>query len=61
MTTSPPRPHSAPRCSNMKTIAAQHGVLSTEDSVLAMLDVMTSLGNKDTGMLVDWQGNTIPW
>jgi len=29
--------------------------------VLAMLDVMTSLGNKDAGMLVDWQGNTIPW
>lgn len=35
--------------------------LTTQDSVLGMLSVMSSLSNKDSGMLLDWQGNTIPW
>ncbi|XP_004556304.1 C-signal [Maylandia zebra] len=35
--------------------------LTTVDSVLGMLSVISSLSNKDSGMLLDWQGNTIPW
>ncbi|XP_074487703.1 C-signal-like [Sebastes fasciatus] len=35
--------------------------LTTEDSVLGMLSVMSSLSNKDCGMLLNWQGNAIPW
>ncbi|XP_070763946.1 C-signal-like [Enoplosus armatus] len=35
--------------------------LTTEGSVLGMLSVMSSLSNKDCGMLLDWQGNSIPW
>ncbi|KAK5867964.1 hypothetical protein PBY51_012415 [Eleginops maclovinus] len=35
--------------------------LTPEDSVAGMLSVMLSLSNKHSGMLLDWQGNTIPW
>ncbi|XP_034734517.1 C-factor [Etheostoma cragini] len=35
--------------------------LDPPDSVLGMLSTMSSLSNKDCGMLLDWQGNTIPW
>ncbi|KAK2841776.1 hypothetical protein Q5P01_011976 [Channa striata] len=35
--------------------------LTTRDSVLSMVSVMSFLGNKDSGMLLDRQGNTIPW
>ncbi|XP_034392032.1 C-factor isoform X2 [Cyclopterus lumpus] len=42
-------------------MGGSEAVLSTKDSVLGMLTIMSSLGNKDSGMLVDWQGNTIPW
>ncbi|XP_062277034.1 C-signal-like [Scomber scombrus] len=35
--------------------------LNTHDSVLGMLGVMSSLSSKDSGMLVDWEGNRIPW
>ncbi|KAF3689318.1 Estradiol 17-beta-dehydrogenase 2 [Channa argus] len=35
--------------------------LTSQESVLSMLSVMSSLSNKDSGMLLDWQGTTIPW
>ncbi|XP_061578575.1 C-signal [Cololabis saira] len=35
--------------------------LSTQDSVLGMLNVMSTLSSKDTGMLLDWEGSRIPW
>ncbi|XP_039989331.1 uncharacterized oxidoreductase C663.09c isoform X5 [Xiphias gladius] len=35
--------------------------LCTQESALGMLSVMSSLSNKDSGMLLDWEGNTIPW
>ncbi|XP_008309772.1 uncharacterized protein LOC103379849 isoform X1 [Cynoglossus semilaevis] len=35
--------------------------LSTEESVRGMLNVMSSLSNKDSGFLLDWEGNRIPW
>ncbi|KAM7396110.1 hypothetical protein PAMP_019179 [Pampus punctatissimus] len=35
--------------------------LSTQDSVLGMLSVMSSLRSKDSGMFVDWEGKSIPW
>ncbi|XP_051807893.1 C-factor isoform X2 [Acanthochromis polyacanthus] len=35
--------------------------LSTQDSTLALLRVISSLSNKDSGMLLDWGGNVIPW
>lgn len=42
-------------------MGGEQAPLTTQDSVLGMLSVMSSLSNKDCGMLVDWQGNTIPW
>ncbi|XP_037306924.1 C-signal isoform X2 [Pungitius pungitius] len=35
--------------------------LSTQESVHGMLTMMSSLSDKDCGMLLDWQGNGIPW
>ncbi|XP_044213077.1 C-factor [Thunnus albacares] len=35
--------------------------LTTQESVLGMLSVMSSLSSKDSGMLVDWKGDRIPW
>uniref|UniRef100_A0A3B4WFX5 Uncharacterized protein n=1 Tax=Seriola lalandi dorsalis TaxID=1841481 RepID=A0A3B4WFX5_SERLL len=35
--------------------------LAAQDSVLGLLSVMSSLSNKDSGMFIDWQGNSIPW
>ncbi|KAM9352201.1 uncharacterized protein ABDE67_007058 [Symphorus nematophorus] len=35
--------------------------LSTEDSVLGLISVMSSLSSKECGMLLDWMGNKIPW
>ncbi|KAM8892709.1 C-signal-like [Spinachia spinachia] len=35
--------------------------LSTQESVHGMLATLSSLSDKDCGMLLDWQGNTIPW
>lgn len=31
------------------------------DSVRGMLKVITSLAEKDSGTLLDWEGNSIPW
>ncbi|XP_070687461.1 C-signal-like [Pempheris klunzingeri] len=42
-------------------MGGEQAPLSTQDSVLGMLRVMSSLSNKDCGMLLDWQGNKIPW
>uniref|UniRef100_A0A665WAR9 Zgc:158868 n=2 Tax=Echeneis naucrates TaxID=173247 RepID=A0A665WAR9_ECHNA len=42
-------------------MGGQQAPLTPEDSVLGMLIVMSSLRNKHSGMLIDWQGNTIPW
>ncbi|XP_054476143.1 C-factor [Anoplopoma fimbria] len=38
-----------------------HAPLSPQESVHGMLTMMSSLSDKDSGMLLDWQGNTIPW
>ncbi|KAM4734525.1 C-signal-like [Anableps anableps] len=35
--------------------------LTTQDSVAGMLNVMSTLSNEHTGILLDWEGNTIPW
>lgn len=35
--------------------------LSTEDSVIGMLNVISSLSEKHCGTLLDWEGNSIPW
>eukprot|EP00066_Takifugu_rubripes_P009587 XP_003976681.1 PREDICTED: uncharacterized oxidoreductase C663.09c-like [Takifugu rubripes] len=34
---------------------------STHDSVQGMLNVMSSLGSKDTASFLDWNGDTLPW
>ncbi|XP_015249000.1 PREDICTED: C-factor-like [Cyprinodon variegatus] len=35
--------------------------LTTQDSVAGMLDVMSTLTGRHTGLLLDWEGNVIPW
>ncbi|XP_069018380.1 C-signal-like [Embiotoca jacksoni] len=42
-------------------MGGEEAPLTGEESAVAMLSTMSSLSNKDSGMLVDWQGNTIPW
>lgn len=42
-------------------MGGKEAVLSTKESVLGMLTMMSSLSNKDGGLLLDWQGNAIPW
>ncbi|XP_035520512.1 C-factor [Morone saxatilis] len=42
-------------------MGGEEAPLTTQDSVIGMLSVMSSLSNKDSGMLLDWQGNMIPW
>ncbi|XP_075968697.1 C-signal-like [Anarhichas minor] len=42
-------------------MGGQEATLSIQDSVHGMLAMMSSLSNKDCGMLLDWEGNTIPW
>ncbi|XP_058500390.1 C-signal-like isoform X1 [Solea solea] len=42
-------------------MGGEQAPMSTEDSVLSMLSVMPSLSNKDSGMLLDFEGNRIPW
>uniref|UniRef100_A0A3B4ZJM1 Uncharacterized protein n=1 Tax=Stegastes partitus TaxID=144197 RepID=A0A3B4ZJM1_9TELE len=35
--------------------------LPSQDSALSVLSVISSLSNKDSGRLLDWGGNMIPW
>ncbi|XP_075290200.1 C-signal-like [Opisthocomus hoazin] len=35
--------------------------LTVDDSVRGMLKVLCSLSEKDTGTLLDWEGNVVPW
>uniref|UniRef100_A0A667Z7Z1 Zgc:158868 n=1 Tax=Myripristis murdjan TaxID=586833 RepID=A0A667Z7Z1_9TELE len=35
--------------------------MTPQQSVLGMLSMMSSLSDKDSGKLVDWMGNQIPW
>lgn len=42
-------------------MGGEEAPLTTQDSVLGMLNVMSSLSNKDSGKLLDWQGDIIPW
>ncbi|CAF93044.1 unnamed protein product [Tetraodon nigroviridis] len=35
--------------------------LSTHDSVQGMIKVMSSLGSKDTGAFLGWNGEVLPW
>ncbi|XP_071345181.1 C-signal-like [Trachinotus anak] len=42
-------------------MGGEQAPLTTQDSALGILNVVSSLSNKDSGMLMDWQGNTIPW
>ncbi|KAM3849232.1 uncharacterized protein ACN63O_021146 [Diretmus argenteus] len=35
--------------------------LTPRESIQSMLSVMSSLSDKDSGTLLDWQGNKIPW
>ncbi|XP_039663935.1 C-factor-like [Perca fluviatilis] len=42
-------------------MGGEQAPLTPPDSVHGMLSTMSSLSNKDCGMLLDWQGNRIPW
>ncbi|XP_030280443.1 uncharacterized protein LOC115585922 [Sparus aurata] len=42
-------------------MGGEEAPLTTQDSVHGMLNLMSSLSNKDSGKLLDWQGNIIPW
>ncbi|XP_034541910.1 C-factor [Notolabrus celidotus] len=35
--------------------------MTSQDSVLGMLRLLSSLSNKDCGKFLDWQGESIPW
>lgn len=35
--------------------------LTTAESISAMMKVITSLTEKDSGTLLDWEGKKIPW
>ncbi|XP_042352576.1 C-factor isoform X2 [Plectropomus leopardus] len=35
--------------------------MTTQESAHGLLNVMSSLSSKDSGMLLDWQGTRIPW
>ncbi|XP_007544688.1 C-factor-like [Poecilia formosa] len=42
-------------------MGGQQAPLIPQDSVAGMLRVMSTLSNKHSGLLLDWEGNTIPW
>ncbi|XP_033490661.2 C-signal-like [Epinephelus lanceolatus] len=42
-------------------MGGEEAPMTTKESALAMLSVMSSLSNKDTGMLLNWQGVRMPW
>ncbi|XP_068595774.1 C-signal-like [Brachionichthys hirsutus] len=42
-------------------MGGEQAPLTTQESVLGMLNVMSSLSSKDCGTLLDWRGNSIPW
>ncbi|XP_034033182.1 C-factor [Thalassophryne amazonica] len=42
-------------------MGGQEAPLSAHDSVRKMLAVMSSLRNKDSGLLLSWEGTRIPW
>lgn len=42
-------------------MGGEEAPLHAQESVRGMLGVMSSLSDKHGGMLLDWQGNTIPW
>ncbi|XP_070828844.1 C-signal-like [Chaetodon trifascialis] len=42
-------------------MGGERGKLSTLESVDGMMKVMSSLSNKDSGLLLDWEGKRIPW
>ncbi|XP_034052175.1 C-factor isoform X1 [Gymnodraco acuticeps] len=42
-------------------MGGEEASLTPQDSVGGMLSILTSLSNKHSGMLLDWEGNTIPW
>ncbi|XP_026221724.1 SDR family oxidoreductase [Anabas testudineus] len=42
-------------------MGGEYAPLTTQESVEGMLRVMSSLSKKDSGMLLDWKGNIIPW
>ena len=35
--------------------------VTSEDSARGLLEVISGLGDRDTGHFLDWQGNTLPW
>ncbi|XP_033997731.1 C-factor [Trematomus bernacchii] len=42
-------------------MGGEEAPLTPQDSVGGMLSIMTTLSNKHSGMLLDWEGNKIPW
>ncbi|KAJ4938699.1 hypothetical protein JOQ06_003308 [Pogonophryne albipinna] len=42
-------------------MGGERASLTPQESVRGMLSILTSLSNKHSGMLLDWEGNTIPW
>lgn len=42
-------------------MGGEQAPLTTQESVAGMLNVMSTLSKKHSGMLLDWEGNTIPW
>lgn len=35
--------------------------MTVDTSVRGMLNVLSSLAEKDTGTFLDWQGKVVPW
>ncbi|KAF6716345.1 C-factor [Oryzias melastigma] len=42
-------------------MGGEQAPLTTEDSVLGMIRVLSTLSSKHSGKLLDWEGNSIPW
>uniref|UniRef100_A0A3P9IKL1 Zgc:158868 n=1 Tax=Oryzias latipes TaxID=8090 RepID=A0A3P9IKL1_ORYLA len=42
-------------------MGGEEAPLTTEDSVLGIIRVLSTLSSKHSGRLLDWEGNSIPW
>ncbi|XP_027562745.1 uncharacterized protein LOC113979601, partial [Neopelma chrysocephalum] len=46
---------------DMGTFDGHTPPLTVDDSVKGMLKVLSSISEKDTGTLLDWEGKVMPW
>uniref|UniRef100_A0A3Q3XLZ1 Uncharacterized protein n=1 Tax=Mola mola TaxID=94237 RepID=A0A3Q3XLZ1_MOLML len=42
-------------------MGGEQATITTQESVLGMINLISSMSNKDRGMLLDWEGTIIPW